>query len=210
MSTPPGHVEREVEKILAQAAEYDEVQLLSGLAVLMADAKEYFDLHTVEGADVETFRSVYGDTMMTSGFWTDWEERKLWEMDVWDEVNDVTGLEPGELTERAAEGNPDVTPLGNPEIEHEWFMGPGEEFLNRFGKKFRETICGPGGPYEQFEDGLIGQEQLPQVIVTTLLASGFSGGAVWIPMAAYVGLLLVKAGLKTYCENPESDLEELV
>jgi hypothetical protein len=93
-------------------------------------------------------------------------------MDVWDGVTDVTGGEPGELTARAAEATPDVTPLGTPGIEHEWFVGPGEEFLDRFGRRFRETIRGSGGPYEQFESGLIGRERLPTVIVTTLLARG--------------------------------------
>lgn len=210
MSTLTSDVEHDVERVLDQASTYSEAQLLSGLAVLVADAKEFFDLHPGEAADLETFRSVYGETVTTSGFWSDWYDRKEWELELWDEVAGVTGLEPGELTERAAAGSPDVAALGDPGIEHEWFMAPGAEFLDRFGEKLRETVCGPGGPYEQFEDGLVGQEQLPKVIVTTLLTAGFSGGAVWVPMTVYVGLLLVEAGLKTYCETPSAEVGELL
>lgn len=210
MSTTSNEIERELEKVLDQASHYDEAQLLSGLSVLVLDAKEYFDRHPADGIEGETFRSIYGETITSSGFWGDWQDQKQWELDVLAEFNDVAFLPPGELTRQAAEGNPDVTSLGDPELVHEWFVYPGQDFFKRFGRNFRGTICGEGGPYEQFEDGLVGQEQLPKVIAATLLTSGLSGGTVWVPLAVYVGLLLVKTGLQTYCEAPESELEDLL
>jgi len=67
--------------------------------------------------------------------------------------------------------------------------------------KFKDTICGKDGPYEQFTKGLVGQAALPSSIASSILAAGFSVETVWYPLAVYLSLLLVKTGLKTYCET---------
>jgi hypothetical protein len=79
--------------------------------------------------------------------------------------------------------------------------------LNKFAKKFKETICGKGGPYEQFKDGLIGQEKLPVVIASSILTAGFTATAFWIPIVVYISLLIIKTGLKVYCE-PNNETEQ--
>jgi len=99
---------------------------------------------------------------------------------------DLTQFENGEVPEL----------LLRPEIKHEYTYYPGKEIFEKFSRKFKETICGKDGPYEQFCNGLVGQADLP----VTIAASILSGGQVWLPIAVYVGLLIVKTGLKTYCE----------
>lgn len=111
-----------------------------------------------------------------------------------------TGV-PAGLAEKAAAGEFDVAPLLDPSIEHEWLMIPGQRLLRRFAAEFKEVICGDGGPYQQFKNGLVGQEELPKVIAASVLAAGFSIAVFWYPLVVYIGLLLVKAGLATYCKT---------
>jgi len=49
-------------------------------------------------------------------------------------------------------------------------------------------------------NGLLGQAEIPMAIVRSVLAVGFPTAEIWYPLAVYFSLLLVKAGLKTYCE----------
>lgn len=108
---------------------------------------------------------------------------------------------PEGLASAAALGRPVVAPLGDRSIVHEWTFKPGKRLLVKFGSKFKETICGKDGPYEQFNNGLLGQAALPTSIASTLLTAGFSAATFWYPVAVYISILLVKAGLKTYCES---------
>lgn len=83
-------------------------------------------------------------------------------------------------------------------------MKAGKRLLLKFGDKFQAVICGKDGPYKQFERGLLKQADLPITIVATILTAGFSLATFWYPLGVYVGLLLVKTGLKSYCEPARS------
>src|SRR5262245_18233459 len=111
---------------------------------------------------------------------------------------------PTGLAAAAADGHPTVKPLGDPKIVHEWTFKPGKRlfvrFLEKFGRKFKETICGKDGPYEQLNNKLLGQASLPVTIAGSVLTLGFSTASFWYPLAVYTSILLVKTGLKTYCE----------
>jgi hypothetical protein len=107
---------------------------------------------------------------------------------------------PQDLAEKAAKGRPTVTGLGSQNICHEWTVKPGKRLFLKFGEKLKAVVCGKGGPYEQFESGLLGQTELPTVIASHILVAGISTATLWYPLAVYVGLLLVRTGLKTYCE----------
>jgi len=74
------------------------------------------------------------------------------------------------------------------------------KFRDKFGSKCKETVCGKDGPYEQFNNGLLGQKALPGAIVGAILVSGFTPVTFWVPLSVYISLLLLKVGLKTYCE----------
>lgn len=107
---------------------------------------------------------------------------------------------PQHLAAAAALGRPIVEPLGDRHIVHEWTFKPGKRLFIKFGKKFKETICGQDGPYEQFNKNLLGKAGLPSTIATQILLAGFSPATFWYPLAVYMSILLIKTGLKVYCE----------
>jgi hypothetical protein len=115
---------------------------------------------------------------------------------------------PQGLAARAAAGNPTVNELGAPLIVHEWTVKAGKRLFLKFGEKFRVVICGENGPYELFERDLLKQSELPVAIVAQILVAGLSTATLWYPLAVYIGLLIVRTGLKTYCEPGEFDLKE--
>ena len=55
--------------------------------------------------------------------------------------------------------------------------------------------------YVNIEKGLLGQADLPVAIASSILTAGFSAATFWYPLAVYLALLLMKTGLKTYCEH---------
>lgn len=107
---------------------------------------------------------------------------------------------PRHLASAADLGQPNLDPLGERGIVHEWTFKPGKRLFVKFGSKFKEVICGRDGPYEQFNKGLLKQAELPAAIAAAVLAAGFSTATFWTPLAVYVSILLIKTGLKTYCE----------
>lgn len=175
-------------------------QLYAGLAVLARDMHQYLAKHPREDA------AIFEDVISL----VHTEESRQYGGNAFPDYGGlpVEGL-PEELASAAAMGHPTVTPLGERDIVHEWTFKPGKRlfvrFLQKFGRKFNETICGKDGPYEQFDEGLLGQAALPATIVSSILAIGFSTATFWYPLAVYLSILLVKTGLKTYCEPEKSD-----
>jgi len=112
----------------------------------------------------------------------------------------VTDLPEG-LAAAADAGRLQIALLGDRAIVHEWTFKPGKRLFVKFCSKFKETICGKDGPYEQFTNGLVGQAALPTTIASSVLMAGFSAATFWYPLGVYLSILLVKTGLKTYCEN---------
>jgi hypothetical protein len=177
---------------------YDDLllgQLYAGLAVLARDMHQYLAQHPRK--DAALFEGVVS---LVHG-----EESRQYGGSAFPDYGGLPVEKlPGELASAAAEGRPAVAPLGERDIVHEWTFKPGKRlfvrFLQKFGCKFKETICGQDGPYEQFNEGLLGQAALPTTIASTILTAGFSSEAFWYPLAVYLSILLVKTGLKTYCE----------
>jgi hypothetical protein len=108
---------------------------------------------------------------------------------------------PEGLASAADAGHFVIAPLGDNTIVHEWTFKPGKRLFVKFCSKFKDTICGRDGPYEQFTKGLVGQAALPTTIASTVLTVGFSTATFWYPLAVYLSVMLVKTGLKTYCES---------
>jgi hypothetical protein len=91
--------------------------------------------------------------------------------------------------------------LMDPAIVHEWASIPGQKLFEKFKEKFKDVICkGDDSIYMKMEKGLLGQADLPVTIVSTILAAGISVSTFWIPIIVYFALLLIKTGLKVYCE----------
>lgn len=179
----------DLENLIQQAKNLDLYQLEAGLGVMAKDMAEYLEKHPQE--DAATFETIYAAVIGEIPKHT-WEAEYLL-------PTAQTGLPRGGA-EAAAQGQPDIEWLQQPGVIHEWTTMAGHRIWMKFRRKLRETVCGKGGPYEQFRDGLIGAEQLPQFIVTTVISVGFNPATFWIPISVYLSLITIKAGLKTYCE----------
>ncbi|MDY0391683.1 hypothetical protein [Desulfobulbus oligotrophicus] len=184
--------------LMEQAKDHDFSMLCAGLTVLTKDAAEYLAATGKSGRDVRLFQDLYSKGLST--------ERHYWEefgSEVFKPLQ-IAGL-PSGFTAAAEAGHVDLSPISDPAILHEWTRFPGRDLLKRFSAKFRETICGKDGPYEKFQNGLIGQADLPLAIAATILTNGLSAATFWYPIAIYIALLLSKTALKTYCETGDID-----
>jgi hypothetical protein len=107
---------------------------------------------------------------------------------------------PGGFAKQAASGNFTLVELTTPAIIHEWTTKPGKRIFQRFGANFRQTICGPGGPYQQFGGK---NEPVTSASAIVILVSG--AGAIiplyFVPLLALCAMVVVKTGLKTFCET---------
>lgn len=106
---------------------------------------------------------------------------------------------PEGFAQSAALGELTLAGLDDPGIIHEWTSKPGKRIYKKFGEKFRDTICGADGPYEQLE-GKIGPVVAPGLIVQSVITSGLSVATFLIPLLVLFAVILVKTGLKTFCE----------
>jgi hypothetical protein len=182
-----------INKLIEQAKDYDEQLLTAGLTVLSKDLAEYLASTGRIKGEPEAFLDVYASVMDSDRSFEAYGSPLFLPLE-------QAGLPKG-FAQAAAEGKPDLSPLGDrSRIVHEWTFHPGKKLFEKFKAKFKETICGKDGPYEQFQNKLLGQAGLPATIVTSIIAAGFSVATVMIPLLVYFALLLVKAGLKTYCE----------
>jgi hypothetical protein len=170
-------------------------QLYAGLTVLARDMHDYLSQNP--RSDSMNFEEIVTEVRLEDRAWYRQGAFPIYE------GQDVSQLPTG-LAAKAATGDPTVRGLGEPAIVHEWTVKPGKKlflkFVAKFGSKLKETICGKEGPYEQFNKGLLGQKSLPTTIAASILTVGFSSATFWYPLAIYIAILLVKAGLKTYCE----------
>ncbi len=176
--------------LAGQLKRAEKPQLDAGFGLLIKDYARFLEAHPRD--DAETFWRVYRAFSQ--------EETASYGGSLFFQPAAETSV-PAGLAEKAAAGQFDVAPLLDPSIEHEWLRIPGQRLLRRFAAEFKNVICGEGGPYQQFKTGLVGAEQLPSVIAASVLAAGFSIAAFWYPLAVYIGLLVVKAGLATYCKT---------
>jgi hypothetical protein len=163
----------------------------AGLAVLARDIHDYLIQHPRDDAAIfeEVISLVHA------------EESKLFGDKAFPTYEGLPrDILPVGLAAAAAQSRFDISPLLAPAIVHEWTLKPGKRLFTKFAAKFKETICGVDGPYEQSKKKLFNQAALPTIIVSTVLAAGFSAATFWTPLGVYFAILLVKTGLKTYCE----------
>ncbi|MGC3991462.1 MAG: hypothetical protein QM796_17610 [Chthoniobacteraceae bacterium] len=179
-----------IENTLSQIQTDSRDLLTAGLAVLAKDYAAY--LKSIPRTDANTFERVFREFEQ--------EETASYGGSPYFETPSQTGI-PSGFAQQADSGTVDVTSLNDPSIEHEWTRIPGDRLLRRFGKEFRGVICGSDGPHEQFQKGLLGQATLPRTIAASILTAGFAGATFWTPLAVYIALLVIKAGLQTYCNT---------
>ena len=186
--------EPELKDLINQVKDYDESLLYSGLTILSKDVAEYVATSAYTGKETQLFFEVYRDALnVERDYWAQFGPQLFQPLE--------TAQLPRGFAQAATEGRLDLTPLADRTIVHEWLENPGKKLFEKFKAKFRETICGKDGPYEKFVNGLVGQADLPLTIASAVLTAGFSIAAFWLPVVVYFSLLLIKAGLKTYCED---------
>jgi len=182
--------EKRVEELVAQVpADATDELLYAGLAVLARDMYQYLQKKNLLDNNPIFKQAVDAVTK---------EEEEL-NLKAFPKYNglDISDL-PTNLTEKAAGGQQDLSPLLTPEIIHEWTFKAGKRFFDKFTSNFRDTICGPNGPYSQFNKPSFNNA------VSTALAVAVAGAIstaapITYPLAVYCGFLLARNGLKTYC-----------
>jgi hypothetical protein len=77
----------------------------------------------------------------------------------------------------------------------------GKSFFERFGSELRREICGKSGPYQALSKGLVAEKDLPKLAAIAILTGipTLGGMTVTYGIAAYLSLIIVKAGLGAYC-----------
>jgi len=144
-------VEEGVEQANRTLEEYSQRHLLSAFTVFVEDANSYLNAHPEMGGDVDLFRDIYSEAR-DEEFWSEWGTSisyEDWNTLVWDDVDEVLGLAPGELTEGTLEGRIQILPLAESDIEHEWLIGPGIALFKEFAERCHDPICRPGGVYDE-------------------------------------------------------------
>jgi hypothetical protein len=109
-------------------------------------------------------------------------------------------LFPGDLAQKAAEGNPSAEGLNNENIRHEWTVKTGKRiflrFLFEFGGKIKDPIC------DYYKSHVTESKDLVREINRILLLrAGLFTESVWIPIAGFIAVLLVRKGLDKFCEG---------
>lgn len=120
---------------------------------------------------------------------------------------------PTHLAQASLSQQLDLTILDDPDLLHEWTLKAGrrlfEQYLARLKPAVRQAICHVDGPYGYVKDKKPVHDVLDAtvpIILSALLTQG--GGeplaeALLAPVAVCVAVILVKKGLRAYCE-PEA------
>jgi hypothetical protein len=107
---------------------------------------------------------------------------------------------PTDLAEKAAGGNPSVKGLDNVKIRHEWTVKTGKRiflrFLFEFGSKIKEHVC----EYYKTHEGE-SKELVKEINRILLVRAGLFTESIWIPIAGFIAVLLVKKGLDAFCKG---------
>jgi hypothetical protein len=87
-------------------------------------------------------------------------------------------------------------------ICHPWTILPGQKLFEKFKLKFKGFICeGPDSPYEKSKKNTEGD--ITTTLVGALLSKCPPVNSFWVPVLAYFAVLLIKTGLKVYCEGEQ-------
>jgi len=109
---------------------------------------------------------------------------------------------PKGMAAKAAAGRPSIRILRQPDIIHEWTIGPGKRLFEGFNGKLKELVCkGKDSSYNKYiEKRLRTQEDLRNDIAITVLKTFFSANLVWYPLAVYVTQIIIKTPIEKYCK----------
>jgi hypothetical protein len=107
---------------------------------------------------------------------------------------------PGDLAQKASQGNLSIEGLDNEKIRHEWTVKTGKRiflrFLFEFGQKIKEHVCEYYTSHENESKDLV--KEINRIL---LVRAGLFTESLWIPIAGFIAVLLVKKGLDKFCKG---------
>jgi hypothetical protein len=113
---------------------------------------------------------------------------------------DELALFPRDLAWKAAEGNFSIEGLDNEKIRYEWTVKTGKRiflrFLFEFGQKIKEHVCEYYASHENESKDLV--KEINRIL---LVRAGLFTESLWIPIAGFIAVLLVKKGLDKFCQG---------
>lgn len=107
---------------------------------------------------------------------------------------------PAGLAEKASRGELSLEGLDNENIRHEWTVKTGKRiflrFLFEFGQKIKDHICDFYDSHKKESEDLV--KEINKIL---LVRAGMFSQSIWIPVAGFIAVLLVKKGLDKFCEG---------
>jgi hypothetical protein len=180
----------EVENILEQTIEellrhdYRRDRLSQGLFLLATDLNEHLKTESGESE----FERLYRETRRNQPDW------------VIDEL-DRADLPLG-FAESAADGDVELIPFDDPQVDHEWLMYPGNDFFEVIVRQYYPVICGKNSL-----QALANQTRTDKNLVrdgALLLMGGIgAGGLPWVPLCALIALHIIEENVDRVCEEYE-------
>ena len=170
-------------------------QLFSGVAVLARDMTIYLKDHYRDDATV--FNDVVAEV-------NKWERESGHSANAFPNYHELpTETLPTGLAALAAEGKPDISPLGDPSIVHEWTTFPGFVFFSSFvasrAVQLRQVVCRDGGIRDQYAAKNLSLAELQVALLPPILMA--NAAAFWLPLASFVSIILVRRSLDRYCDG---------
>jgi hypothetical protein len=79
----------------------------------------------------------------------------------------------------------------------------GKSFFEKLRSELRKEVCGKNGPYQALSKGLVAKKDLPKLVAIAILTGVPTLGGITVTygVAAYLALLILKAGLGAYCSE---------
>lgn len=185
------HPDIYIRNIITQTERLNDRQLYAGLTLMCKDISTNPDKNNARNNLSGLIESFFKEEQANFASSPLFQEEPVYKTSGLSGTNLKKGWYTGEIS----------TILTDPAIVHEWTLIPGQKLFEKFKEKFKDAICkGDDSPYMKMEKGLLGQADLPMTIVNAILTSGISASTFWIPVIVYFVLLLLKTGLKMYCE----------
>jgi len=107
---------------------------------------------------------------------------------------------PGALAQKAEEGNPSVEGLQDEKLRHEWTVKTGKRiflrFLFEFGQKIKDNVCDYYVSHESESKDLV--KEINRIL---LVRAGLFTQSLWIPVAGFIAVLLVRKGVDRFCKG---------
>lgn len=185
-----------IDQLVTELNDLDEIQLEAGLGVILRSTQLYLMKNPTPDSKIfqELIEAVIAE-----------EQKKKSPRD--HRLTYIDPLAPPiplDIVASIVSGERDVSSLKDSRIRHEWTVEPARKFLKRFSKELKRNICLEEGIYGKFKKYDINKIDLPTIIASSILTWSFAPAAFWCPIAAYVGLLIARTGLNTFCNRKYS------